>query len=122
MKIGKAVKYLRERKRMTQEELAHRAGASQSTISNLEMGAVDYSASLIEGLAVALGVRPSEIFAAAEELLGMPPPSVPSTNEEQKLLENFRAMEPTAKYGFATIGDSLAKPTADKKSKGGFTQ
>jgi len=116
MKIGKAVKYLRERKRMTQEELAHFAGVSQSTISNLELGTVDYSASLIEGLAGALKVRPSEIFAVAEELMGLPPPSVPSTNEEQALLENFRAMEPAAKYGFATIGDSLAKSTSDKKA------
>lgn len=116
MKIGKAIKYLRERKRMTQEELAYGAGVSQSTISNLELGTVDYSASLIEGLSVALTVRPSEIFAAAEELLGMPPPSVPSTNEEQLLLENYRAMEPTAKYGFATIGTSLAKSAQPKKT------
>lgn len=116
MKIGKAIKYLRERKRMKQDELAYRAGVTQATISNLENGNVDYSASLIEGLAAALEVRPSEIFAAAEELMGMPPPSVPSTNEEQALLENFRAMEPDAKYSFATIGSSLAQQSQTKKA------
>lgn len=116
MNIGKAVRYLREKKRLTQEELAYRAGVMQGNISGIERGIQGYSQETLEGLAVGLGVRVSEIFMTAEELLGMPIPNGPSTHEEEALLANFRAMEPTARYHIEEISAALAQQDRLKKA------
>lgn len=118
MNIGRALRYLREKKKLTQEELAHRAGITQGNLSAIELGHQGYSQDTLEGLAVGLGMRVSEIFMTAEELLGMPIPNGPSTHEEEALLANFRAMEPTARYHIEEISAALAQQDRLKKEAG----
>lgn len=57
------LRQLRERAGMTQEQLADATGARQATISNLETGRTQrIEFTLLERLACALGVKPSELW------------------------------------------------------------
>ncbi|WP_353960996.1 helix-turn-helix transcriptional regulator [Faecalibaculum rodentium] len=57
------LKTLRERAKITQEELAEMSGVARSTISALEAGHfVNITAKTMKALARALGVSASEIF------------------------------------------------------------
>lgn len=118
MNIGKAIRHLREKKKLKQDELAYRAGITQGNLSAIELGHQGYSPETLEGLAVGLGLRVSEIFIVAEELLGMPIPDGPSSTEEETLLANFRAMEPSARYHLEEISAALAKQENLKKGTG----
>lgn len=55
------LKAVRERKVMTQRELAERSNVAQTTISALEIGKQDARPSTIRKLAAALGVEPEEL-------------------------------------------------------------
>ncbi len=112
------MRYLREKKKLTQDELAFRAGIMQGNVSGIERGIQGYSPETLEGLAVGLDVRVSEIFILAEELLGEPSPAGPANREEEALLANFRAMEPSARYHIEEISAALAKQNAVKKNTG----
>jgi transcriptional regulator with XRE-family HTH domain len=66
--IGLRIRALRQAKRLTQEELAYRAGyTSRSSINKIEKGIVDLQRSKIIELANALGVSPSYILFGNEE-------------------------------------------------------
>lgn len=57
------IKEIREKKKMSQEELSSKSGVSRTIISNLESGeAVNTTASTISKIAKALEVKVSEIF------------------------------------------------------------
>lgn len=53
---------VRERELLTQEELAQRAGMTQTTISALELGKQEARISTVRRLAAALGVEPKELL------------------------------------------------------------
>lgn len=55
--IGMRVKHYRERRKLTQERLAERAGISRTYLARLETGKHDPTASVLEKLAKALGVK-----------------------------------------------------------------
>lgn len=116
MNIGKAVRYLREKQELTQDDLAYRAGITQGNLSAIERDKQGYSPETLEGLATGLGLRVSEIFITAEEIQGMPARIGPSSHEEQLLLANFRAMEAKARYHIEEISAALAQ--RDKKAGG----
>jgi transcriptional regulator with XRE-family HTH domain len=56
-RIGMRVKAYRERRKLTQEALAERAGISRTYLARLETGKHDPTASVLEKLAKALGVK-----------------------------------------------------------------
>lgn len=61
--MGEKIRELREKKRMSQEELAKRSGISRQTISSLETGKVDsVTTGTIEAIAKALEVSVSIFF------------------------------------------------------------
>ncbi|MEW4455564.1 helix-turn-helix domain-containing protein [Bremerella sp. JC817] len=60
-KVGKVVRELRRQKSMSQEELAERAGISQSHLSRLETGLHVPTSTTMEKIADALGVHPSQL-------------------------------------------------------------
>lgn len=51
---------------MTQHQLAEKSGVSRSAIARVEAGEASISSDRLWDLAVALGMRPSAIFLAAE--------------------------------------------------------
>ena len=64
-RFGLAVKLLREEKRLTQEDLAHRAGIHRTYLSDIERGSRNPSLVNIEKLAAALSISLPELFAFA---------------------------------------------------------
>jgi transcriptional regulator with XRE-family HTH domain len=61
-KVGKRIKFLREEKNLSQEELACDANVSRSTISMIETAQNDITLTKIKRIAVALGVEPYELL------------------------------------------------------------
>jgi transcriptional regulator with XRE-family HTH domain len=55
--VGGWVQALRERHRLTQGQLAHRAGTSQQAVSRIEAGEVSPSIAVLERLAACCGER-----------------------------------------------------------------
>jgi putative transcriptional regulator len=61
--VGHKVRELREERRMSQTELAERAGISRVTVNRVENGHLVPSATTVVQLAGALDVDPGEFFA-----------------------------------------------------------
>lgn len=59
--LGAQIKYYRNQKRMTQEELAQKVGLATITIRQYESGAREPNASIVEQIASALGVTRYEL-------------------------------------------------------------
>lgn len=55
----------RARARLSQEQLAERAGVSRPTVSRIERGAADVGIEVVQQIADALGVAVSELFVPA---------------------------------------------------------
>jgi transcriptional regulator with XRE-family HTH domain len=66
--LGTAIRTQRELLRISQEELAHRAGLHRTYISDLERGIRNPSVESIEKLARALQVSASKLFEQSAEL------------------------------------------------------
>jgi transcriptional regulator with XRE-family HTH domain len=62
--FGWNVRRERERKGMTQEELAHAAGVHPTQVSHIETGKRNARFATIVRLAAALGVKPGRLFDA----------------------------------------------------------
>jgi transcriptional regulator with XRE-family HTH domain len=60
--FGAAVRRLRERRSMTQGDLAERVGLGRTSMTNLEGGRQNPPLSILPDLARALGVSPSELL------------------------------------------------------------
>lgn len=61
--FGRQVRYLRESRRFTQEELAYRAGVHVTYLSGIERGVRNPSLRNIRAIALALDISLSELFA-----------------------------------------------------------
>ncbi|MFN7454144.1 MAG: helix-turn-helix domain-containing protein [Pseudobdellovibrionaceae bacterium] len=60
--LGERLVYLRERRHLTQQELAKAAGVSQSTIAHIESNKKDPSISTLKKLASALDIHIAVLF------------------------------------------------------------
>ena len=60
--IGERLKAARTRRLLTQDELAERAGVSQSTIANIERDNAEPQFRTIRKLAKALDIEPTELL------------------------------------------------------------
>lgn len=61
--IGKNVRRIRQERGWSQEDLAFESGLHRTYISGIERGVRNPTATVIERLAITLGVRPSLLFA-----------------------------------------------------------
>jgi transcriptional regulator with XRE-family HTH domain len=62
LKFGKKIKILRLEKGMSQEQLAHKANLDRTYIPSIEKGERNVSITVIEKLAIALGVSLKDLF------------------------------------------------------------
>lgn len=60
--LGQQIRELRKHRKMTQEELAHRAGLHWTYISQVERGTRNVGYRVLQKLAIGLGVQPSQIM------------------------------------------------------------
>ena len=63
MAFGRHIRSLRERRKLTQEEVAHRAGIHVTYLSGVERGVRNPSLKNIRAIAAALEVFTGELFA-----------------------------------------------------------
>lgn len=66
--FGRHIRYMRELRSLTQEELAHRANIHVTYLSGIERGKRNPALKNIRAIAIALGVRVGELFAFEKEL------------------------------------------------------
>lgn len=89
--IGKRLREIRQRRGLTQAELATQLGIDQTLVSNYERGAARLHGALVAGFAKALHV-------SADELLGLKAPSAKNGTGNARLLRRLQRIEelPTA--------------------------
>jgi len=68
--LGEAVRQLRQKRGLTQEDLAHAAGITTGTLSLIERGHANPTWGTLRGLAVALGISMGELGKRADSLDG----------------------------------------------------
>lgn len=69
--FGRAIRHIRENKRMTQAELAARIGRDEKSVAQIEDGEEALDLKMIVGLTVkGLGVRFGEVFHLVDQYLG----------------------------------------------------
>ena len=71
--FGRYIRYLRGRRNLTQEEVAHRAGIHVTYLSGVERGVRNPSLKNIRAIAGALDVRVGDLFAFECELAAQSP-------------------------------------------------
>ncbi len=106
MNIGKAVRTLRVQEQLTQDDLADRAGTTKPSISRIENSEQIPSIDMLERVAAALNVKVYQLCALAE---GVRLPIAKATQEEMRIIDHYRVMEPDAKYHLTAVATALAK-------------
>lgn len=104
MEIGAKIKKLRKEKKLTQGELAERAGISGNHLSRLERGVFQPSIDVVKRLAKALDVNVDGILSGEDELA----PAVSIKNKE--LTERVRMidqLEPEDQQAIMRVIDSM---------------
>lgn len=66
LSVGEKIKLLRERKKLTQQELSEKTNMSRTRLSDIERGRVNMTLSTLESVANALDVHVSELFHFAD--------------------------------------------------------
>jgi transcriptional regulator with XRE-family HTH domain len=64
--LGKAIRQLRQKRGITQEDLAHEAGITTGTLSLIERGQANPTWNTVKALAVALGTSMGELGKLAD--------------------------------------------------------
>jgi transcriptional regulator with XRE-family HTH domain len=113
--FGDAIRQLRERKKLRQEDVAREVETSQGYFSKIETNNADCSISLLERIAETLDVRLYQLFALAE---GVAPERLPRiTVDETELLAEYRQLPPEGKNMVKAVVNTLiapSKPTTRK--------
>lgn len=109
MKIYERLRSERKRLGLTQTAVAKVCGVSLHSISDYESGKSEPKLSVLESLTV-LGVDVMYILTGNRTL-----PAIMSV-EEQKLVENYRAMDDSAKLNIQAVGDAFAQSKPNLKT------
>ena len=84
--IGDRIVKIRKKLGMTQAELAEKVGVGQTTMCAYENGGIDIRLSVLEEIAIILGVSKSYLLEGV---------SVGLSSEEEELVEAFRGIKDT---------------------------
>jgi transcriptional regulator with XRE-family HTH domain len=66
--VGRNVRQYRERARVSQEELAHRAGLDRTYVSGIERGVRNPSVLVLQEIAGVLQIRPADLLAEVDDM------------------------------------------------------
>jgi transcriptional regulator with XRE-family HTH domain len=100
--LGRAIGEIRAESKISQEQLAEKVGIGQPTLSKIERGKQDIASEALGGIAAALGVKVSEIWARAEFAWDKP--------AQGKRLTVAGSAEPASKalQGYRGLNDIMA--------------
>lgn len=113
MEIGKTVKNLREKKGLSQDELAFRTNTSAANISRIENGKHGAGQDLLEALAKEFGYKLYELIALAENIDA---PVIPAElgKAEKELLTAYREMSGSQQELLTRISKELLLASQSK--------
>jgi len=107
MKIGNTIEQLRLRRGWSLDELAARIGITKSSLSRMENNNQWPRPETLEALTTALDIKVYQLFALADaEPLPTAPPSW--VQDEQDIVQAYRAMEPDARKQYRELARILA--------------
>lgn len=66
--LGEAIRQLRQKRRLTQEDLAHEADITTGTLSLIERGHANPTWGTLKGIAAALGISMGDVGRLADRL------------------------------------------------------
>ena len=69
--LGMRIKYLRQKRRWSQEDLALNSNINRNYISDLENGRRNPSLEILERITIALGITLEELFRGIESIPGI---------------------------------------------------
>ena len=69
--LGMRIKYLRQKRRWSQEDLALNSNINRNCISDLENGRRNPSLEILERITIALGITLEELFKGIESIPGI---------------------------------------------------
>jgi transcriptional regulator with XRE-family HTH domain len=101
-RFGAALRELRVRRELTQEQLAERSGLSYKFVGEIERGLGNPALTSIAGLASGLGIGLPELFATVEQ----PRPPEPEYRIPQRDLQAVREALASIESAFSNIGSS----------------
>lgn len=111
MKLGAAIKAIREDRGFTLDELADLTGTTKPNLSRIEAGQWPRP-ELLEAIAKELDVYIYQLFARAE---GITLPTSDATGGETKVIGAYRVMAPQAKYHLEAVAQALAGQAPEEK-------
>lgn len=85
MNIGERLRYLRKSKKITIYKLSKDTGISQNHISGIELGKRQPTIETLKRLSAPLGITLAELFNEDNDVMIL-------TNDEKKLVENYRIL------------------------------
>lgn len=112
MHIGERLREERERMGLTQTATSKACGVAFRTYCDYEAGKSEPKASTLSALGD-IGV--DVLYVVTGHRL----PLVEISNEEQKLVENYRAMDKAARLNIQAVGDAFAKSSPEIKKDAG---
>ncbi len=112
MHIGERLRKERERLGLTQSDFAKAGGVAFRTYCDYEAGKSEPKASTLS----LLGEMGLDVLYV---VTGQKTPVSGITTEEQKLVENYRAMDDAARLNMQAVSDSFAKSSQDVKKNAG---
>lgn len=119
MKLGDLIKYLRESKGFSQQQLADKAEISRSVLSQYENNLVDPTAYVVKRLATILEVSTDYLLGLEDDFGGKTTEKAAPgiTAEERQLIEDYRALNAPGKQLIKTTMHTLLDTAPAKAEK-----
>lgn len=114
--IGNRLRAERERMGLSQTDFAKLADHSRSVQAGYEQGRVMPGGAYLAAIAAA-GV--DVLYVLTGQRTPSPDGVVVESEEEKRLLENYRAMDQAAKLNIQAVGDSFAQSSSEIKKDAG---
>lgn len=111
--IGSRLRNEREKTGMSQNEIAEIFGVSTKTWGKYERGVTMPDAATLSMLGSQLSIDVSYVLTGQRTI--RPDVAIAESEEEKKLLENYRAMDAAARLNIQAVGDAFAQSKPNTK-------
>lgn len=110
--IGNRIKYVRDLRGATLDDIAKKVGVAKSTIQRYESGKINtIKIPVIESIAIALGVNPAWILGKSNEM-ELPSQKVPRIIQYYESLNNLGKKTATEQVRLLTLDEKYTKVTS----------
>ena len=107
MDLKNNLKKFRKELQLTQQEVADKLNISKYTIAHWELGTSKPSIEFIVALSKLYDVSINALIGLDDDIYDLSLPEIAKTEEEQKLLSTFRALDPAQRRAILRTTESL---------------